>query len=39
VTNAILGGWTLGDIFTFQTGAPQVILAAIPRSTIMATAA
>jgi hypothetical protein len=26
VTNAILGGWTLGDIFTFQTGAPQVIL-------------
>jgi Carboxypeptidase regulatory-like domain len=26
VTNAILGGWTLGDIFTFQTGAPMVIL-------------
>ena len=26
VANRILGGWTLGDIFTFQTGAPQVIL-------------
>ena len=23
VANRIVGGWTLGDIFTFQTGAPQ----------------
>jgi hypothetical protein len=28
VTDRILGGWTIGDIFTFQTGAPQVILGA-----------
>lgn len=25
VVNGIVGGWTVGDIFTFQTGAPQQI--------------
>jgi len=25
VASRILGGWTVGDIFTFQTGAPEVI--------------
>jgi len=25
VVNQVLGGWTVGDIFTFQTGAPEVI--------------
>jgi hypothetical protein len=25
VVNEVLGGWTVGDIFTFQTGAPQQI--------------
>jgi len=25
VLNQIVGGWTVGDIFTFQTGAPEVV--------------
>ena len=26
IVNAVVGGWTIGDIFTFQTGAPNVLL-------------
>ncbi len=26
VVNAVFGGWTIGDIFTFQTGAPSLLL-------------